>query len=137
MRTTDEKRIGPAINEAETQNETVGNRATSNCPTVREYPDRITLSAEAEQYLEHLADDICLGRVNLWQFSPALLALYTVGHEHGRSSRDHEVANLEALADRHYLRAYNSPAKIREIHQRAIDGAAAESARRFFGEVAA
>lgn len=103
---------------------------------VRRYPAQIVLTDVAETWLENLAVDLCLGRVELRQLSPALLALYTAAYEHGRTSRDLDIASLEALADRHYLRAYNSPAKIREIQQRAIDGAAAESARRFFGEAA-
>ena len=125
------KRTGPGATRAESD--------TTDCnqfTAVRDYPARITLTEQAETYLENLAVDLCLGRVELRQLSPALLAFYTAAYEHGRTSRDHDIANLEALADRHYLRAYNSPQKIREIHQRAIDGAAAESARRFFGEAA-
>lgn len=113
-----------------------GGLNSSDSTAVRQYPARIVLTDNAERYLENLAVDLCLGRVELRQLSPALLALYTAAYEHGRTSRDHDIANLEALADRHYLRAYNSPEKIREIHRRAMDGAAAESARRFFGEAA-
>lgn len=100
-------RNSPAANGAESENISAGNRGTSDSTAVRSYPARIVLSDEAEQYLEHLAVDVCLGRVNLWQFSPALLALYTVGHEQGRASRDEYVRRLERDCDRLHFIAYN------------------------------
>lgn len=101
------KRNAPAAIGGESQNQTVGNRATSNCPTSRSYPARIVLTDNAETWLENLAVDLCLGRVELWQLSPALLALYTVAHEHGRASRDEYVSRLERDCDRLHFLAFN------------------------------
>lgn len=103
---TEPKRNAPATNEGESEEQTVGNRADANCLTVREYPDEITLSETAETYIENLAVDVCLARVELRQFSPALLALYTVGYEHGRASSEAvlrpRIRRLEFERDQYY-----------------------------------
>lgn len=101
---SDEKRNGPGANRAESETKTT---STPEFTAVWEYPDRIVLSDEAETYLEHLAVDLCLGRVELRQLPPSLLAFYTFAHEHGRASRDEQVGRLERDCDRLHFIAYN------------------------------
>ena len=98
-------RNSPAVNGAESEKHRAG--AEAILPPPRVYPPKIVLSAEAEEYLENLVVDLCLSRVELWQFSSALLALYTVGHEHGRASRDEYVSRLERDCDRLHFLAFN------------------------------
>jgi len=97
------------------------------------YPPLIRLSAAAEGYLSQLAADLELGRCDFRQLSPALRELYTFGYEAGRESLAGIVVNLNAECDRLYLRAYNTPAQIAEIHQRRLDVAFEAEAERLFG----
>lgn len=129
-------RKAPATNEGHSEKHRAGAESIL-LPTVADLPEQIRLSDKAETALCRIAYEFGTGQLDWWQLSPGLYELVLRAWFLGRESRDGEVANLSALADRHYLRAYNSPEKIREIHRRAIDGAAAESARRFFGEVSA
>lgn len=87
--------------------------------------------------MSQLTIDLMVGRVELPQLSPALLQYYTFAFEDGRDSLSGSIANLQAENDKLYLRAYNSPDKIREIQQRRLDGHFAREAERFFSEVSA
>ena len=110
-----------------------GQRVDSILPEISAYPAKITLSAAAESYLSQLATDLELGRCDYYQLSPALRELYTFGYEAGRASLAGMVVNLNAEADRLYLRAYNTPAQIAEIYQRRLDVAFEAEAERLFG----
>ena len=102
-----ENRIAPAANWGESKENTEGNRFDSNSTAVRTYPAEIVLTATAETYLENLAVDLCLGRVELRQLPPSLLALYTFAHEHGRASVEGvlrpRIRRLEYERDLYYF----------------------------------
>lgn len=97
---------GPAVNGAESENQ-AGNRATSDSTEPRTYPDEIRVSDRAAQFIENLAVDLCLGRVELRQLPSSLLAFYTVAYQHGRSSRDEYLSRLERDCDRLHFLAFN------------------------------
>lgn len=69
----------------------------------RQYPDKISLSVTAENYLDGLAMDLVLGYAHYWQLSPALTQLWEFAYQQGRASRAAEVAALENDADRFYF----------------------------------
>jgi len=110
-------------------------------PNSTGYSSRIHLSEAAERYLEQLGCDLMLGRCELHQLPPSLSQFWSFafacGHRVGAASRDAEIENLEALADRLYFKAYNTPEQIREIYQRRLDGHFEREAARFFGEATA
>ncbi len=101
------------------------------------YPARIHLTPSATEYLEQLAKDLMLGRCALDQLPSCLLQFWSFGYSTGRASRQEAIDNLSAENDRLYLRAYNSPEKIREIYQRRLDGHFEREAALYYGEVSA
>ncbi len=64
---------------------------------------RITLSPNAEQYLDRLGIDLLLGNVHLEQLPPSILQLWTFAYEAGRSSLRPELEQAEHDADRLYF----------------------------------
>jgi hypothetical protein len=57
---------------------------------------------------------------------------YLMGHADGAAAMRVHLERLNAENDRLYLRAYNSPEKIREIYQRRLDGHFDREAELFF-----
>lgn len=85
-----------------------GGLITGNSTT---YPLKITLSEAAENYIEQLATDLAVGRVELWQLSPALLQFHTFAWESGRALSHEEIGRLNYECDRLYMAAFNPPAR--------------------------
>jgi hypothetical protein len=103
-----------------------------------EYPDTIVLTPAAEEYIDRLACDLITGSVELWQLSPALLTFWTFAYEAGGGVHvQRKLDNLEARNDALYLRAYNTPQKIREIQQRRLDAHFQTEADTFYTAVSA
>lgn len=81
----------------------------SNYPDSTPYPARIVLSAAAEKYLDRLACDLVLGRVELHQLSPALMQIHAFAFSAGRDSQQAALDRANRDADRYYCAAYNPP----------------------------
>lgn len=75
------------------------------------YPRKIILSRAAESYIEQLATDLMVGRVELHQLSDALLQFHAFAWAGGRESADAEIRRLNRECDRLYQAAF-SPIKI-------------------------
>ena len=52
------------------------------------YPERITLTKAAESYLDELATDLALGKVQTHQLSPALRSFYWLSYWAGHAYHD-------------------------------------------------
>lgn len=78
---------------------------------VTAYPQRITISAEAEAYLLTLTEDLAAGRCELWQLPPSLLSFYTFAHGDGVASCQPTLRRLEDDAARLYFAAFGTPYK--------------------------
>lgn len=66
---------------------------------------RFTITAAATRTLHEWADGLAAGTLRLWQLPDAIMRLYELGYEQGRSSRDEEVHALTVDRDRHWLLA--------------------------------
>ena len=73
-----------------------------NSFNINRYPDRIVLSATAENYISALAEDLILGTVEIWQLSPALSQFHWFAYYAGCASRQAEVDGHSRDADRYY-----------------------------------
>jgi hypothetical protein len=71
------------------------------------YPGKIVLSRAAEDYIEQLAVDLMVGRVELHQLSDALLQFHTFAWTTGRDSADAEIRRLNRECDRLWHAAFN------------------------------
>lgn len=92
----------------------------------KSYPDRITLSETAEQYLNRLGQDLLLGHVELWQLPPSIAQIFAFAYTAGAASRQGEIDQAESDADRFYDRWLNPGKKLAEVRRDRMQAAAAE-----------
>lgn len=73
---------------------------------------RLTISPEASRTIDAWAWEIAAGDLHLAELPAALFTFYTVAAEHGRQSRDEEVRQLRADADRLWLRSFGDEDRV-------------------------
>ncbi|AZZ52813.1 hypothetical protein [Rathayibacter festucae] len=83
------------------------------------------VGACVETGLHQALTDVLDGRLGLHQLTPALAGFWTIAYDQGRASRQPEIDRLQAEADRLYLRANNTPEKLREVVRLRLDEGAA------------
>lgn len=84
------------------------------------------LGHEFEAVADGLLWSLVRGDVQLWHITPALAGFYGLGHNDGRASRQPEVDQAQADADRYYRYWQNPGKQLDEFYQKQIDVAGDE-----------
>ncbi len=113
-----------------------GTRSTQILPQTHRYPRKIQLSDTAETYIAALAVDLLLDELQLGQVPWSLRQLWEFGYQTGRESRQPEIDQANADADRlrwernsWYFIAPNKGKRPADYHTHVTDMLWAEASR--------
>lgn len=81
------------------------------------------LMIEHESVLHEIFTGLALDKIQLWEISPSLMAIYELGYSQGIQSQAPSLAQANADADRYYLAAFNPTERLQAIEAHMRDAA--------------